>query len=217
MVSKNDLIFAKDLIFLVVGVMAGIYGGSNGGMIGKSIVYQITFLMEDTLLLEVLSELFQRDFAVAIAAVVGTFVGCATPPAAIFFLSNEVTKILEKSADKFYKIEEGEYNETGTEYTKSKGNKKRSNKSKTNKKSKPNNKRQSYGTQNNETRTETEWRDDELENAYELLGVNYDATMDEIQSRYRRLALIHHPDKGGNYDDWHKLVKAMDIIKNLNI
>ena len=217
MVSKNDLIFAKDLIFLVVGVMAGIYGGSNGGMIGKSIVYQITFLMEDTLLLEVLSELFQRDFAVAIAAVVGTFVGCATPPAAIFFLSNEVTKILEKSADKFYKIEEGEYNETRTEYTKSKGNKKRSNKSKTNKKSKPNNKRQSYGTQNNETRTETEWRDDELEKAYKLLGVNYDATMDEIQSRYRRLALKYHPDKGGDYDDWHKLVKAMDIIKNLTI
>jgi hypothetical protein len=54
-----------------------------------------------------------------------------------------------------------------------------------------------------------------VEKAYKLLGVNSEATMDEIQSSYRRLlARKHHPDKGGSYANWHKLMdKAMANIK----
>ena len=52
-----------------------------------------------------------------------------------------------------------------------------------------------------------------MEKAYKLLGVNYDATMDEIESLYRRLTLKYHPDKGGDYDNWHKLGKALAEIK----
>jgi DnaJ-class molecular chaperone len=52
-----------------------------------------------------------------------------------------------------------------------------------------------------------------VEKAYKLLGVNSEATMDEIQSSYRRMTLKYHPDKGGSYANWHKLDKAMANIK----
>ena len=162
--------------------------------------------------------LIQRDIADAVGALIGTLVGGLTLPFFAFIFSEMTTMFMKRSTKKFVEREEDEYNETETEYTKPKGNEKQSNKSKTNKKPKPNNQRQSNGTQNNQTRTETKWRDVELENAYKLLGVNYDATMDEIESRYRRLTLKYHPDKGGSYDSWHKLGKALaDIKKERNI
>jgi hypothetical protein len=52
-----------------------------------------------------------------------------------------------------------------------------------------------------------------LENAYRFLGLQYGASNNEINSSFRRLALRYHPDKGGNYDDWHKLQYSMAIIK----
>ena len=64
-----------------------------------------------------------------------------------------------------------------------------------------------------------EWKENEqtnnmtLEIAYEILGMDPDATMDQIKSRYKRLARKHHPDKGGSYPNWHRLEKAMTNIK----
>jgi hypothetical protein len=216
--------------------MSGWYVGERGGKAGKKFVYDVSSLMDDTLIQQLLGLLFQRDFVATIGAMVGTFVGCATPPAVVFFLSNEVTKILKKSADEEYEArrqhkytkenqynetEEDEYYETETKFTKAKGNKNRFNKKKTNKKPKPNNnKRQFYGTQNKEEKKEME-RQKLLEMEkqklsqmiYELLGEKPGPTMDEIKSRYRRMTLKYHPDKGGSYDDWHRLEKAMEIIK----
>jgi hypothetical protein len=54
---------------------------------------------------------------------------------------------------------------------------------------------------------------DALENAYMFLGLDCGASNDEINSSFRQLALKCHPDKGGSYDDWHKLQVAMTIIK----
>ena len=173
MVSDDEISSAKTFIFLVVGVLSGWYGGERGGNAGKKFVYDVSSSMDDTLIQQLLGLLFQRDFVVTIGAMVGTFVGCATPPAVVFFLSDGITKILKKSADKIEEerrrqqkytaedqhneTEEDEDDETETKFTKFKYNKNRSNKKKKNKKPKPNNnKRQFYGTQNKEEKKEME-------------------------------------------------------------
>ncbi|KAG9101012.1 DnaJ sub B member 8 [Ceratobasidium sp. UAMH 11750] len=42
-------------------------------------------------------------------------------------------------------------------------------------------------------------------NYYELLGVEEDATTDEIKRAFRKLALVHHPDK--NHDNVEEATK----------
>jgi len=43
--------------------------------------------------------------------------------------------------------------------------------------------------------------EDEEENYYKLLEVNSDAPFEEIKKAYRRLSMIHHPDKNGNSEE----------------
>ena len=45
---------------------------------------------------------------------------------------------------------------------------------------------------------------------YELLGVKVTATVSEIKIAYRKLALKHHPDQGGDRDMFEKITKAKD-------
>lgn len=52
-----------------------------------------------------------------------------------------------------------------------------------------------------------------LGDAYKFLGLNYNATIGDINSTYRRLAKIYHPDKGGKKEDWHKLKECVAVIK----
>ncbi len=36
---------------------------------------------------------------------------------------------------------------------------------------------------------------------YDLLGVARDASSDEIKKAYRKMSMLHHPDKNGNTDE----------------
>jgi molecular chaperone DnaJ len=50
------------------------------------------------------------------------------------------------------------------------------------------------------------------ETYYDILGVKETATQDEIKKAYRKLAVEHHPDKGGNEEKFKKISEAYDTI-----
>lgn len=50
------------------------------------------------------------------------------------------------------------------------------------------------------------------ENFYTILGVNENATQDEIKKAYRKLAVEHHPDKGGSEEIFKKIAEAYDTL-----
>ena len=52
-----------------------------------------------------------------------------------------------------------------------------------------------------------------LLNPYELLGVSPTSTINTLKKKYYTLALICHPDKGGNKDDMIIIKNAYDYIK----
>jgi hypothetical protein len=43
---------------------------------------------------------------------------------------------------------------------------------------------------------------------YEILGVKQDATKQDIRNAFRALSLVHHPDSGGNEDDFKRINNA---------
>ena len=47
---------------------------------------------------------------------------------------------------------------------------------------------------------------------YDMLGVKSNASMDEIRQAFRRAARTHHPDKGGDEEDFKKLNHAYDTL-----
>lgn len=50
---------------------------------------------------------------------------------------------------------------------------------------------------------------------YEILGVQKDASADEIKKAYRRLAVKHHPDKeGGDEAKFKEIGEAYDVLKD---
>lgn len=51
-----------------------------------------------------------------------------------------------------------------------------------------------------------------MQNPYQTLGVNRDATPDEIKRAYRKLASQHHPDKGGDKEQFQKIQSAYDTL-----
>lgn len=52
-----------------------------------------------------------------------------------------------------------------------------------------------------------------LENAFNFLGISATASNSDINSRYRKLSLKYHPDRGGNRDDWTRLQYSLAIIR----
>ena len=51
-------------------------------------------------------------------------------------------------------------------------------------------------------------------NAKEILELPNDFTQDMVKSNYRQLSLKHHPDKGGNTEDFVKITEAHDFLTN---
>jgi len=49
---------------------------------------------------------------------------------------------------------------------------------------------------------------------YEILNINKNASSSEIKKAYRKLALIHHPDKGGNPEIFKKINDAYEILSD---
>jgi curved DNA-binding protein CbpA len=47
---------------------------------------------------------------------------------------------------------------------------------------------------------------------YQSLGLKFDATQDEIKSAYRRLAGVHHPDRGGSAEVFHRIQAAYEVL-----
>jgi curved DNA-binding protein len=53
-----------------------------------------------------------------------------------------------------------------------------------------------------------------MQNPYQTLGVDRNATADEIKRAYRRLASQHHPDKGGDKSRFQEIQQAYDTLTN---
>jgi molecular chaperone DnaJ len=53
-------------------------------------------------------------------------------------------------------------------------------------------------------------------NYYEILGVPKTATQKEIKKAYRELAKKHHPDKGGDAEEFKKISEAFSILSDDN-
>ena len=51
---------------------------------------------------------------------------------------------------------------------------------------------------------------------YNTLGVPRDADQDTIKKAYRKLAMTHHPDRGGNPTDFQKLNDAYEVLSDIS-
>jgi molecular chaperone DnaJ len=49
---------------------------------------------------------------------------------------------------------------------------------------------------------------------YEVLGVNKDASADEIKKAFRRAAIEHHPDRGGDESKFKEINEAYEVLKD---
>lgn len=53
-----------------------------------------------------------------------------------------------------------------------------------------------------------------MKDLYEVLGVARDATPDEIKAAYIRAAKIHHPDRGGDREQFQELERANAVLSD---
>lgn len=51
-------------------------------------------------------------------------------------------------------------------------------------------------------------------NYYNILGVQQSASHDEIKKAYRKLAMVHHPDKGGDVNKFNEITEAYETLSD---
>jgi DnaJ-class molecular chaperone len=51
-------------------------------------------------------------------------------------------------------------------------------------------------------------------NYYETLGISKDATQEDIKKAYRKLAIQHHPDKGGDETKFKEVAEAYETLSD---
>lgn len=51
-------------------------------------------------------------------------------------------------------------------------------------------------------------------NYYDVLGVNKDASQDEIKKKFRKLSLQHHPDRGGDAEKFKEIGEAYETLSD---
>jgi curved DNA-binding protein CbpA len=56
--------------------------------------------------------------------------------------------------------------------------------------------------------------DGEKRDYYSVLGAESDASRDEIERRYKRLAVEHHPDRGGDEEEMKSINEAWRVLKD---
>ena len=54
------------------------------------------------------------------------------------------------------------------------------------------------------------------ENFYEILGVPETASQEEIKKAYRKKAVQHHPDKGGDEEEFKRITQAYEVLGDEN-
>ena len=52
----------------------------------------------------------------------------------------------------------------------------------------------------------------QIRTAYTLLGIEEDATHDQIKKAWREAARVHHPDRGGSEDKFQKMQKSYECL-----
>lgn len=52
------------------------------------------------------------------------------------------------------------------------------------------------------------------DNLYEILGVSKDVNATDLKKAYKKLAIKHHPDKGGNEEEFKKISEAYSILSD---
>jgi curved DNA-binding protein len=51
-------------------------------------------------------------------------------------------------------------------------------------------------------------------NYYDILGIDHNASSEEIKQAYRKLAMQHHPDRGGDPEKFKQITEAYDVLKD---
>ena len=66
-----------------------------------------------------------------------------------------------------------------------------------------------FGQQFEEEEAEAQVDNNQL---YEVLGVSKDASQDEIRKAFKKLAVKHHPDRGGDADKFKEINAAHEVL-----